>query len=132
MSMGPAPLQGPVALSERSPCLLQRASGDRTLGHCLLEMAQKAGRGHVLVYWTKSGNYLITSNYAACGAQPGRWGFERSFEDHLGLLGCWVGIPAPLFLPKVPEACREAPEHLDGGQALPAPPARESASAGGR
>lgn len=73
---------------ERSPCLLQRASGDRTLGHCLLEMAQKAGRGHVLVLLDKVWQLLNHQQLCCVWSRPGRWGFECSFEDHLGLLGC--------------------------------------------
>lgn len=55
-------------------------------------------------YWTKSGNYLITSNYTACVE------LVRLLEVRARLYGppwtpgaCSVGIPGTPFLPKVPE-----------------------------
>lgn len=55
-------------------------------------------------YWTKSGNYLITSNYTVCAE------LVRLLEVRARLYGppwtprvCSVGIPGTPFLPKVPE-----------------------------
>lgn len=38
---------------EQSPAFCSRGCRDRTLGHCLLEMAQEAGHGHVLLLLDK-------------------------------------------------------------------------------
>lgn len=64
------------------------ARGDRTLGHCLLEMAQKAGRGHVLLLLDKVWQLLNHQQLCCVWSWSGRWRFEHAFVGHLGLLGC--------------------------------------------
>ena len=75
------------------------ARGDRTLGHCLLEMAQKAGRGHVLLLLDKVWQ-LITSNYAACGAGLAAGGSSTPLWATLGSWGASQEFPGPCFLLK--------------------------------
>ena len=85
--MSMRPCRDLLLCREQSPCLLQRASRDRTLGHCLLEMAQKAGRGHVLVLLDKVWQLLNHQQLCCVWSWPGPWRMERSFVGHLRLLG---------------------------------------------
>lgn len=51
-------------------------------------------------YWTKSGNYLITSNYAACGAGLAAGGSSTPLWATLGSWGARWGFPVPWFVLK--------------------------------
>lgn len=64
------------------------ASRDRTLGHCPLEMAQEAGRGHVLLLLDKVWQLLNHQQLCCVWNWSGLWKFEDSSVGHPGLLGC--------------------------------------------
>lgn len=65
MSTTPA---GPVALLRAEPLPSAAALGTEPWGIVFWRWPRVWARSRADFYWTKSGNYLITSNYAACGA----------------------------------------------------------------
>lgn len=107
---------------EQSPCLLQQGRSHRTLAHCLLEMAQKAGRGHVLLLLDKVWQLLNHQQLCCTRSGSGRWRFARSSVGHCRLPGCQVGVPGPCFFLTVLRNHRpagEAREPLSRGPASP-------------
>lgn len=84
-----SPLRDLLLLSGAEPLpSAAGASRDRTLGHCLLEMAQKAGRGHVLLLLDRVWQLLNHQQLCCVWSWSGFCKQERSFVDHLRLLGC--------------------------------------------
>lgn len=72
-------------------------------------------------YWTKSGNYLITHNYAACGAGLASGGWRTPLWARLGSRGAAWESPAPSFFLKSLRDHWPAREALDPVWRGPAP-----------
>lgn len=95
-----APLQGPVALSGAEPRPPAAGQQGQNTGPLSSGGGPEAGRVTCWFYWTKSGNYLITSNYAACGAGLARRGWSAPLWATSGSRGArWESL-APHFFPK--------------------------------
>lgn len=93
--------RGTCCFVGRAPASAAGPAG-RTLAHCLLEMAQKAGRGHVLLLLDKVWQLLNHPQLCCVWSRAGLRRLAHSSVGPLGLPGCEVEIPCTQSLPEVP------------------------------